>query len=37
MNPEGIPYFSPGFPNPGEVATSSGSNPVRVADKGGEN
>ena len=33
MNPERIPYFSPGFPNPGYAATSSGSNPGRVANR----
>ena len=31
MNPEGIPYFSPGFPNPGSAALALDFNPEWVA------
>ena len=31
MNPEGIPYFSPGFPNPGSAALVLDFNPEWVA------
>ena len=33
MNPEGIPYFSPGFPNPGSAALALDFNPEWVAYK----
>ena len=31
MNPEGIPYSSPGFPNPGSAALALDFNPEWVA------
>ena len=31
MNPEGIPYFSPRFPNPGSAALALDFNPEWVA------
>ena len=31
MNPEGIPYFSPGFPNPGSPTFALDFNPEWVA------
>ena len=31
MNPEGIPYFSPGFPNPGSTASPLDFNPEWLA------
>ena len=37
MNPEGIPYFSPGFPNPGSAALALDFNPEWVAYKRAEN
>ena len=37
MNPEGIPYFSPGFPNPGSAALALDLNPEWVAYRRAQN